>query len=345
MSDPANNRVNDLLSAWHDGPANATEFGDKRLLDEASQSVADSLLVHGLLMDAGRREADRAEDRVGSVMSHIDSGFASEASHPILANTRQPRRRQFAILTWSVAIATVVMLMFVFSSPDQSVSSAMESLEKIVEAASKKIDRTYSVRLVEEYARGQRPGNLPADLRSRKAKDQIDGATLYVRGANQYVMTTMLDSGEKRTIGCDGSQSWAMRENGPVHVSSDIERFRGGLPGGQQDIPFLNLQNHLSQLQTGYEIEMGKQQETVAGVVLSQLIGARKSRDVRGPKQIEIWFDSSTGTVHQMLLDGLPRGRGGPKSVMLELTDLSRLPDGFFSHTSHHEPGRRIKSD
>jgi hypothetical protein len=180
----------------------------------------------------------------------------------------------------------------------------------------------------------------------RGGKEQTDGATLYVRGANQYVMTVMLSSGLQRTSGCDGVQSWAFHKNGPVHVSADLNRFRGGLPGQQQGVPFINMHDHLSQLQlqTGYDVDLGDSKQNAAdGTKLSQLIGVRKSRDVRGPKQVEIWFDAETGTIHKMLLDGLPRGRSGPKTVMLELLNQSHLDAEFFSHESHHEPGRRIR--
>ena len=169
---------------------------------------------------------------------------------------------------------------------------------------------------------------------------------MYVRGANQYVLTVLLPTGLKRTSGCDGQQSWAFREDGPVQVSADLSRFRGGLPGQQQDIPFINIHSHLTQLRDGYDVQLSDQGDHASdGSVVSQLIGVRKSRDVRGPKQIQIWFDSRSGTVHKMLLDGLPRGRGGPKSLALELIDESELAPRFFSHKSHHEPGRRVRDE
>ncbi|EMI22341.1 hypothetical protein RMSM_00731 [Rhodopirellula maiorica SM1] len=274
-------------------------------------------------------------------MQRIDSESASIAP----PHERHGRRR-FAILTSALTMAAAVMVMIAVFGPHQSVSAAMASLEKVVEAAAKPLDRTYAVSVVEEYSRDKRPRKLSQEAWGREAEEQIDGATLYVRGANQYVMTVMLNTGEKRTSSYDGQQSWAMRENGPVHTSTDLNRFRGGLPGGQQDIPFLNIHAHLSQLRTGYQIELGDERaDAIDGTALSQLIGVRKSRDVRGPKRVEIWFDSDNGTVYRMLLDGLPRGGGGPKSVMLELIDQSDLASQFFSHESHHESGRRVVSE
>ena len=323
----------------------------------ADEFVADELVVHGLLRDRVLSNPERDEQRIRDVMSEIEAprprsvmarvDSEDDAESVILAEASRPSgRRRFAILTSALTIAAAVLLMFVVLEPQRNVSAAMASLEKVVEAAAKPFDRTYTVSVVEEYARDKRPRNLSQEAWDREAEEQIDGATLYVRGADQYVMTVMLNTGEKRTSGCDGQQSWAFRENGPVHTSTNLNRFRGGLPGQQQGITFLNIHAHLSQLRTGYEIELGDEQaDAIGGTALSKLMGVRKTRDVRGPKEVEIWFDSDNGTVHKMLLDGLPRGGGGPKSVMLELIDQSGLAPQFFSHESHHESRRRVVSE
>ena len=116
------------------------------------------------------------------------------------------------------------------------------------------------------------------------------------------------------------------------------------MPGNQQDMPFLNIHSNLSQLKIGFDVELADEQETGAdGTLLSRLTCVRKSNAVRGLKRVDVWFDPEDGTVHKMLLDGLPRGRGGPKSVMLELVDQSVFASNFFSHEAHHEPVKRVK--
>lgn len=331
--------VDHFLAQWFEDtdarPNSESDFTS----NDASNSVAESLLVHGMLTDLGNRNDDLDAKRIQAVMQQIDA-----ESVKAVQTDAPRRRRRFAILTTLLAVAAAVMLMFVVSGPHQNVSAAMASLEKVMEAAARPIDRTYHVRVVEEYPRDKRPRNLAEAPPSRSERKQIDGATLFVRGANQYVMTVTLASGQQRTSGCDGQQSWAFRGEGPIHVSSDLNRFRGGLPGQQQDIPFLNIHDHLSQLLTGYDIQLVQEPLKMEHAsTLSLLLGVRKSKAVRGPKQVEISFDFENGTVHRMLLDGLPRGGGGPKSVMLELIDQSPLDADFFSHVSHHEPNRRIR--
>ena len=73
---------------------------------------------------------------------------------------------------------------------------------------------------VEEYSRDKRPKNLSQEAWDREAPEQIDGATIHVRGADEYVMIVMLDEPqifaageERRTAG------WTA-----VPVSSEMTR-------------------------------------------------------------------------------------------------------------------------
>lgn len=339
-----NDRIDDLLSDWLDDENENAAGKSDVLSSEANESIAESLLIHGILADIGSG-GDAEGERIGAVMQQLDAEVANDFLH--LESTSVPNgQRRFAILTSALTIAAAVMIMFSVFGPHQSVSAAMASLEKVMEAAAMPFDRTYRVRVVEEYPRDKRPKNLSQQAWDRQAPEQIDGATIYVRGADEYVMIVMLKTGKTRTTGCDGKISWAFREDGPVHVSEDLNRFRGGMPGSQQGMPLLNIHSNLSQLKVGYDVELTDAKETgTAATLLSQLNCIRKSNDVRGPKQVNVWFDAEDGTVHKMLLDGLPRGRGGPKSVMLELVDQPALPTNFYSHETHHEPGKRIRDE
>ncbi len=46
-----------------------------------------------------------------------------------------------------------------------------------------------------------------------------------------------------------------------------------------------------------------------------------------------------------MVLDGLPRGHGGPKKVELVLVSQESLDDRFYSHAFHHDGERKIKRE
>ncbi|MBT3912779.1 MAG: hypothetical protein HOF22_06235 [Verrucomicrobia bacterium] len=163
-------------------------------------------------------------------------------------------------------------------------------------------------------------------------------------------MMQKITNGGQRLTGCDGELAWAMRVDSPVHkndkvhVSSDLSRFRSGLPGHQNELPFINLNDQLNQLQDKYEVELLPEAgREVEGRVMTGLLGIKKSRDVGGPKRIEIWADQQTGVIQRMIMDGMPRAKGGPRSLILELISQTELPVDFYSHTSHHEPNRKIR--
>jgi hypothetical protein len=166
---------------------------------------------------------------------------------------------------------------------------------------------------------------------------------LYIGGTDRHVFVRTLNDGREIKSGCDGSESWAFRDDGPVHISDDLARFRGKIPGQQQSIAFTDLYSQLTLLRDGYDIELGE--DTNRENQIRRLVGHRKSRDVRGPKSIELHFDRNDGTIHRMILDGLPRGRGGPKSVELVLVSQEPAEEGFYSHDSHHDDDRKIKRE
>ncbi len=338
-----NEPLDELLSGWLDDAQHDSVVDPDAIDQESCKEAAESLLIHGLLSDLGNRDKDRDEARIRALMQAIDS----ELQAPSVRIWRSPSlpsgRRRIAFLTTFVTVAAALLVMFIAFGPQQTVSAAT-ALEMAIEAAMQPFDRTYTIRVVEEYPPGKQPRNLPPEAWTEEAEVRIDGATLYVRGADNYVLVRLLQDGGRQISGCNGEQSWAFREDSPVRVSSDLSRFRSGLPGHRQDIPFINIHGHLTQLQSGYEIGLADERKRAPdGTVLLQLTGIRKSRDVQGPKQVQIWFNPENGTVYTMLLDGLPRGRGGPKSVSLELVSQTDLGADFFTHESHHQPGRAVR--
>lgn len=80
-------------------------------------------------------------------------------------------------------------------------------------------------------------------------------------------------------------------------------------------------------------------------VRLKGLRGTRHSAAQGGPREIELWFDPATGQIHRLLLNGLPRGGGGPASLALELASTAALAPDFFHHQAHHEPSRRVEAE
>ena len=123
---------------------------------ESREMVAESLLVHGFLSDVGCRDDEREAERIRALMQRIDTESPMPESSASVADVGKifgtvVARKLMASSAAALTLAAAVMVMFVVLYPGQNVSAAMASLEKVVEAAAKPFDRTYSVRVVEEY--------------------------------------------------------------------------------------------------------------------------------------------------------------------------------------------------
>ncbi len=52
-------------------------------------------------------------------------------------------------------------------------------------------------------------------------------------------------------------------------------------------------------------------------------------------------YDPATGVIHRMVFVGLPKARGGPDSVAVELLERRELGGDFVRHQAHHAADRR----
>lgn len=227
---------------------------------------------------------------------------------------------------WAAAAAAVIGFSVMLFSP----ASATASVAQMMSALSQAMDRTYTIRVLE--------GDTWLPLKVNRFAN-YEGAKLYLRSDKQYVLERTLDRGESSFMGSDGEINWDIRHDGPVRISHDLERFRRGLPGREQDVPFLDLRGLLSSLASGYDLETAR--DTV-DPALRLLRATKRSRSINGPREMSFAYRPETGVIMRMQLLGLPREEGGPRSLELTLASESPLPADFFSHTAHHEAGRQV---
>lgn len=342
MSEPIEN----LLSEAMDGEPRDSSEQDECLDPADLNQVANGLVVHGLLLEWGERGSDQSERRIDRVMESI-GGVGSKRNRrrsESRSGASSGKRSYIKVVSSLLAVAAILSVIAFLAIPKSDLLAATESIETIISASLNSTDRTYRIHVVEEYSPAQLTEPMTSD--ARRKKETVDNATLVVRGSEKFVLMHAPISGDGRVSGCDGKQSWSFRNDSPVHVSSDLEKFRNSLPGSQHDLPLLDIQKHLTQIKDGYRINLirgfkrGRNGET-----LSRLTGVKKSKEVRGPKEIEIWFDENAGSIHWMMLEKLPRGQGGPKSILLELVGQSAVADEFFSFRFHDDLDRRIVNE
>lgn len=342
-----NEPIEKILSDTVDGiRCDSSERMDSLEPSELIQ-VAGELVVHGLLRELGDQDSNQNEQRIDRVMDEIGGGSKRRRlrNGRRLGTGSSAGKRSLVKITSLLLVAAAVLAVIAFLAiPKGDLLAASASIDTMITASLEEVDRTYRVHVVEEYSPSGLKSDTPEEAQPRK--ETVDDATLVVRGLDKYVLIHSPISGIGRNSGCDGKKSWSFRDGSPVHVSSDLERFRNSLPGHQDDLPLLSIPEHLSQLKAGYRIKLIPGSKTGHnGETLSQLTGIKKSKEVRGPKEIEIWFDESGGTIHWMLLDVLPPGSGGPKSILLELVGQSPVADDFFSFQFHDVLNRPVISE
>lgn len=243
--------------------------------------------------------------------------------------------RRIAALAAALALAVGLAWIGLRTAPE---ASAAEVVAQLV-ATARSGDRTYFVRAVADSRRPARTADKP---RGARPQPSIDGAILYVRAPNLYVLARVDESGAETITGCDGVRAWIVPSKGPVRVSSDPKRFSGALPGSQQGIVFIDPHVDLAELAQSYEL-------TLVGASgagsLARLEGVRRSDARGGPKRIDISFEESTALIRSIRLENLPQARGGPRTVEFELIDDAGLGDGFFLHASHHDAARVVTEE
>lgn len=311
-------RFDFLLNRYLDGelsPDEKNELQNTLLSDpEARRQFWRDARLHGSLRLLGEQESGAREARKEIALT---------------PETKVVRVRRFWLgAAASAAAAVLVVFLGLLLTRPLSASAA---LQQIIDAASQDGDRTYTVSVLK--------GNPVRQISGGRALT-LEGAIVYLRGRDRYVVVQNLTDGERqRTTGFDGDQSWSFIGNGAVNVSDDPRRFRSNLPGSQHDFAFTNLHDELESLGDGYDVQL----RDADGSGLRRLSASKKSRDVRGPREVEIWFNPDSGTILKLELYGLPQGRGGPRAICLNLTNQHDLGADFFSHAAHHEGGRKIR--
>lgn len=234
---------------------------------------------------------------------------------------------------WLPTAAAVVVACFALLTALPTNASA--AIDRMITAMSQVGDRTYRIEMIDPA-----PGNsAPRSDRGRfPPAAHLDGATLWMRGSDSFVLRQSLPNGQTRLLGGDGVESWTQRGDGPVRVSSDPKRFAGAIFARNGEIAFLDLRSQLDELKRLYDVEWLDRSTSD----VHKILATRRSADQGGPREIELWFDPETGLPGRLILRHLPRGNGGPRSIAIILESTDPLPSDFFRHTHHYSPDHEI---
>ncbi len=242
-------------------------------------------------------------------------------------------------------VASIALLTMVWLAVGSRPATASAELQRVIARQKASGDRTYRIAVEETFP-------IPSKKREeewRPPKPSMDGAILHVRGTDRFVLIRTTDAGLPFLTGCDGSQSWVVKPDGPVRISGDPSRFSRDLPGHEYAMPFIQIESTLKQLQEAFAIESlpaeldGTALDGAQGRV-SRLLVAVKKPGRRGPRRVEVTYDAASGELMQVRFIDLPYG---PNRLTLRMTRMEQpeLPEDFFEHHYHHAADRRIETE
>ncbi len=308
---------------------------DDQLADEQARALNDWVKLDP---DNVRRFAltllqhDRLRDRLRTLEDLEDDLNPAGASQSLGRSPLARWRRPAALM--AVAAGLLIASLLLLNVSNRRVNATERQLDRLIEAAGRPGDRTY--RIIDLDREPSRTS--PATKNQGRPRPPINGALLHVRGKGQYVLVRQPGEVEFVT-GSNGREAWSIPPDGPVRVSPDPTRFRGAVPGEQQDLSFLDLKTALTHLREAYELELSPDDADEPG---PRLLARKRSAAYPGPRIVEIQFDDRTGLILRMRMDGLPQAQGGPHSLALELVNQGDLGRDFFEHDAHHDAGRRV---
>lgn len=321
MNEPdvtSHDNVNRLLSAFLDDVLSAEDAERLDRLVATDPAVAAALaraaMLHDRLHDVLRPQATTA--RGSAVQPAVDR-----------LQGRLTRARRYAGIAIAMAAAAGLVVLM---NRVPTATAAVVALDRIVAAIEAPIDRGYRITVLDHGPTDRTPPAAPGGGR----KPGIDGARLFVRGADQFVLVRRFGDGSEFITGSDGVIGWAVPPRGRVHLSHDTRRFRRGVPGEHEELPFLDLRSGLESLRHGYDL--GVSTDASSG---QRLEAVRRESRRRGPHTVRIWFDHQ-GVATRIEIEGLAVQDGLPRAVALELVSREPLTGEFFGHAAHHTPDR-----
>ena len=200
-------------------------------------------------------------------------------------------------------------------------------------------DRTYAIRMWQQRPGTRRDRRRHAGEMSDTRKASLDGATLYLRGRDMFVLARPTSTGRTVLNGFDGRQSWLIRPKKPVLVSDDPNRFRIPMPEELAAVLSLDIISTLECIRDGYDVEhlgtdlIGASAERAC----TRLRAIKRDRRIRGPKVIELWSHPDSGLLRRIVFEDVKvQGRATPRHLAIDLVSEKPLPRDWFKHLTHH---------
>lgn len=158
-----------------------------------------------------------------------------------------------------------------------------------------------------------------------------------MRDGQQFVLNRITDAGPFVT-GSNGKVSWAVRPDGSVRYSEDLNRFHRDLPGHEHDMPLVNIHDGLECLRQSYDVQLLPVEDAGTSGPTTRLLVAIRHPKERGPKRVEVSYEVESGLIRQMRFIEMPYG-----AESLTLLSEESLDELFLDLESHRDVNRRVE--
>lgn len=345
-----NNLVDRLSNQWIDAESGDSEFNESAT--EASEPLdnkqlcraADVQLVHAMLIGLAENSKDARQSRINKLMQSIRTDKKKQDSERA-TGPQKPHRYVGPAIRWGTAAMIIVSLAVLLMSLPSN--KAMATIDQMIAAIENAGDRTYSI-IVRDQKTGRRErgsGRFAAERRNRQERAIFDGATLYLRGRDKFVLYRYTPSGQTVINGSDGQTNWLIRPRRPVLVSNNPQAFRIPVPEDLAGLLTLDFSDTLQQIRERYKIKylgtVSVEQDQEPS--WAYLHATRQNRRLKGPRVIRIWAHPDTGLLRRIeFADIQLQGDPEPKKLIFDLRDQKPLPENWFTHTAHHSEDAEV---
>jgi outer membrane lipoprotein-sorting protein len=346
-------KFNELVHLYLDDCIEQDDLLKLQSLLQESQShrevFRDIALLHEQLSQTLPLLALPAESiRLARQVEQITLARQAEPKSAAPAPSVRQRSNRSTLALIGVVAATLVLVTLLL--PSRNRSFAGSELQRILHANQNAI---LHYRIDVDQTSRMKKSRSKTNTDARPPKPSLHQAELFVEGSDRFVLIRTPEVGQAFITGCDGAISWAIAPQGAVRVSKDLGQFNRDIPGHEHSIPLANLKLGFEKIQKAYDVQFlapapddstsdssddTYKSESSGG---EALLIATKHRGERGPKRIEIHYDSITGEIQQMRFVDMPYGPD-QITIRLSLLDHTPVPEDFFHHTYHHSSDRTV---
>jgi hypothetical protein len=362
---PTQSDLDRLLGWWMDGNAQTEEppvlsaLAPQSAEETAGQSddrgrskAGEWQLVHALLLQLSNQEGAERQARINRAIQAIRQAQADSAAQETSAvePVRQHRGRFRAFIRWAIAVSLLLAAVSWLYVSDSN--PALAALDRVVQALDDPIDRTYeiSVELMDQPA-PREPARKPSKRTTEVVPPEdrrpgLDGAILYIRDHNQFVLYRRTPDGKSVINGGNGRETWLIRPERPILVSSSPSAFRIPMPENLATVPFVDIRATLTSLREAYQIvELPAERLASNDPAQWRHLQARKiDPATKGPKVVSVWFHPTTNLIGRIQFEQMHlQGRPEPRRMTIALVAHQPLPANWFDHDAHHSPDTPIE--